>query len=338
MICYNIYIKNKNNIVHKKYTYNTFSFAIFAILIVSAFSFFTFADDTKLTLFEDFDRDGLSNAEEKLFGTNPKKSDTDGDGYSDGVEVESGYNPLIPAPGDRIIKEKELVIITPIQSQTENITQKISEDVVSYIADAQEAGETEITTEAFSQAVFDAVDQEVSFTNTTPVELSEISILKQDYEDLSTKEKEEREREDAIEYITAVSYIFVSNFPEDFFDKSIENFQIELMQQIDTFSQSLTEFSFFEDMAENSIRAESQLSEITVPEDMLDLHMEGIYLLRHSGDIYKAGEYKNASSDITPMIATLAQMQGIVTLSMQFEEKLQTKLAEYDLSERFLDL
>ena len=43
---------------------------------------------------EDSDHDGLTNAEEKIYGTEPNKSDTDGDGYSDGVEVRGGYNPL----------------------------------------------------------------------------------------------------------------------------------------------------------------------------------------------------------------------------------------------------
>ncbi len=65
----------------------------------------------------DDDRDGLTNAEETQLGTNPhnfdtdndslsyvtevqvihtdpKKADTDGDGFHDGIEVLHGYNPL----------------------------------------------------------------------------------------------------------------------------------------------------------------------------------------------------------------------------------------------------
>ncbi|MBU2228795.1 hypothetical protein KJ810_00130 [Patescibacteria group bacterium] len=41
----------------------------------------------------DSDRDSLTDAEEDAFGTNPNKPDTDSDGYSDGIEVGSGYNP-----------------------------------------------------------------------------------------------------------------------------------------------------------------------------------------------------------------------------------------------------
>lgn len=42
----------------------------------------------------DADEDGLTAKEEAEVGTSDKNADTDGDGYSDGTEVESGYNPL----------------------------------------------------------------------------------------------------------------------------------------------------------------------------------------------------------------------------------------------------
>jgi hypothetical protein len=42
---------------------------------------------------EDTDEDGLYTIWENMFGTDPNKSDTDGDGYKDGDEVRNGYNP-----------------------------------------------------------------------------------------------------------------------------------------------------------------------------------------------------------------------------------------------------
>lgn len=39
----------------------------------------------------DFDRDGLTIQQENNIGTDPLKRDTDGDGYSDGVEVGEAY-------------------------------------------------------------------------------------------------------------------------------------------------------------------------------------------------------------------------------------------------------
>lgn len=43
---------------------------------------------------EDPDNDGLNNAEERLYGTDPNNADTDKDGFPDGEEVKNGYNPL----------------------------------------------------------------------------------------------------------------------------------------------------------------------------------------------------------------------------------------------------
>jgi len=50
----------------------------------------------------DGDQDGLSNNDERVLGTDPVRTDTDGDGYIDGLEVVRGYNPLIPSPDDRV--------------------------------------------------------------------------------------------------------------------------------------------------------------------------------------------------------------------------------------------
>ncbi|MFA4872549.1 MAG: PsbP-related protein [Patescibacteria group bacterium] len=44
----------------------------------------------------DSDGDGLDDKSEKLYGTDLNNTDTDGDGYQDGAEINNGYNPLTP--------------------------------------------------------------------------------------------------------------------------------------------------------------------------------------------------------------------------------------------------
>lgn len=48
----------------------------------------------------DSDQDGLPNAEERQWGTDSNKPDTDGDGYLDGQEVGANHNPTIAGPND----------------------------------------------------------------------------------------------------------------------------------------------------------------------------------------------------------------------------------------------
>ncbi len=51
---------------------------------------------------KDSDNDGLKDWEEELYKTDPKNPDTDGDGYIDGEEVNSGHSPLVKSPGDAL--------------------------------------------------------------------------------------------------------------------------------------------------------------------------------------------------------------------------------------------
>lgn len=50
----------------------------------------------------DTDNDGLKDWEENIYGTDPEKDDTDGDGASDGDEIKSSRNPLVAGPGDEL--------------------------------------------------------------------------------------------------------------------------------------------------------------------------------------------------------------------------------------------
>ena len=59
---------------------------------------------------DDFDHDGLKNAEEAVWGSDPYNPDTDGDGYLDGEEVFSDHNPLIKdRNGDSLAEARNIL-------------------------------------------------------------------------------------------------------------------------------------------------------------------------------------------------------------------------------------
>lgn len=84
-------------------------FIFLAVLaVISVFSFFDIlggvrsaklSDTTKplLPIEDDTDQDGLSNTDESYWNTDFKNPDTDGDGFLDGEEVASGFDPREPS-------------------------------------------------------------------------------------------------------------------------------------------------------------------------------------------------------------------------------------------------
>lgn len=69
----------------------------------------------------DSDGDGLSDADELLFGSSLMDPDTDGDGYPDGFEVEHGYDPTDPRP---VKLKKWIEIVIPDQALTYHLGPK----------------------------------------------------------------------------------------------------------------------------------------------------------------------------------------------------------------------
>jgi len=63
------------------------------------------------TFTADSDHDGLTDAEEKIFLTDPQKPDTDGDSYNDGLEVNNDYDPAI-GESARLATSKNLATYT----------------------------------------------------------------------------------------------------------------------------------------------------------------------------------------------------------------------------------
>lgn len=82
----------------------------------------------------DDDNDGLPNEMEERLGTDPQKADTDGDGYSDYIEVKHDYDPNGPTKKDKQLSPVELAILDKVSfeqpvlsDQPINETLKINE-------------------------------------------------------------------------------------------------------------------------------------------------------------------------------------------------------------------
>jgi hypothetical protein len=65
----------------------------------------------------DSDGDGLTDAQEALFGTNPFDLDSDGDGISDGLEFAMGSDPhdAHSKPATAALESAQIIVFTPVE-------------------------------------------------------------------------------------------------------------------------------------------------------------------------------------------------------------------------------
>ena len=75
---------------------------------------------------QDSDDDGLKDWEEQIYGTDPKKADTDGDKALDGEEIKLNRDPLRPGPKDKLPQPLALSQEIP-RKNADNLTQKLTD-------------------------------------------------------------------------------------------------------------------------------------------------------------------------------------------------------------------
>lgn len=81
---------------------------------------------------EDADNDGLADAKEFIYGTDPHRADTDGDGYSDGGEVANGYDPSIA--GSARIAEKPANLTQRYLARAQQPAMLDTADVIAFLS------------------------------------------------------------------------------------------------------------------------------------------------------------------------------------------------------------
>jgi len=322
---------------------NTFVFSItLGLGIALLFLGYTQARSAK-ALFEDFDQDGLSNEEEVVFGTDPYKADSDGDGYGDYTEVSGGYDPLKPAPGDRLVQEKggspkeqsggEYIEENALgENGGINATQRAAAQLAGLASDATEQGEA-VTLDSVESLVKDALEEANKPIELPEIDDSKIKVLEQKYEDLSEEERNEREKEDAITYLSSLAYIFASNSPQrinlDSQDALMQFAQVEISQMISSYSQG--NYGLVQEWAEKGDDILDSMEEIEVPEQFIDIHKRGLQIIEYGLSL----EEVSAPDTDDPIgnISKLAQAQGFMALVGEYQSDIFTLLEDLGIEE-----
>jgi hypothetical protein len=319
------------------------SLLILASLVFSSFAFFAVAQNNSATgnnIFLDSDQDGLTDEEERMYGTDPRNKDTDGDGYSDGAEVKSGYDPRKPAPGDRIIASDsqnsdnspkngpETVLGETTQKNGETLTQKVAQKL-SELATQVNPDDQSLSLEQVQSMIDESLDSENSDIQIPEIKKNDFKIKKQNYGSLSDEKAKEKRKEDFLNYTTAVFYILSSNSPKPLTSSAnFVNIMSDMTQKI-TSAFTSGDASSLDDLNKSGEKIIQQLKEVEIPEEMADTHIKVLQFAYYAKNLEKY--IQSNASDPMGDIANLSKVEGFISALASFSDDIGKKFDEYGI-------
>lgn len=310
---------------------------VLAGLVFSSLAFYVRAQNESggiSSVFVDSDQDGLTDSEEKLYGTNPQNPDSDEDSYSDGAEVRSGYNPLKPAPGDKIVSESypDSTQVAGVENNSENPT-NLTEQVAQKISQmTKDAGENDtVSLDDITSAVSEILDSQNQQTITLPeVTKDDINIKEQSFKGLSDKEILEKKKDDLVQYLVAIYYILSSNSPEPITSASNATSVFSSLATQITTAITLGNSSTLETLTQNSQKVVEQMREVEVPEDLADLHIKALRYALYAEQL--KGNVDRTADDPIGDISRLFAIQAFTTSLLEFSSEAEEKMNDYGVS------
>lgn len=304
------------------------------LLSLGAFSFADTENTSTKNIFEDTDQDGLSNDEERLYGTNPEKSDSDGDGYTDGTEIKSGYNPLLAAPGDKIVleetsTEKSLNVTDVPSDKKTNLTEEVSRQVALTLKESASKQES-LSLDELRTTVQQTMSQKITVDKLPDIDVESIKIKKQNYSDLTEADKTAKIKEDTLAYVTAVSFILINNSPVAIqSDNDAQKYaSFVTSNAMDMLSGKNKDM--LQDISTRGALITEQLQSVIVPENMLEMHVKALKLGQYAVT-FKDTVASTGQDDPLAQINSFAKAQGFISLFSGFVNDMNSVLTQYGI-------
>lgn len=272
----------------------------------------------------DADCDGLTDAEEKLYGTDSRNTDTDGDSYSDGVEVKSGYDPTKPAPGDKIanfVNES----MTPNASastvtDTLSMTTQFVQELQGY-ADSQ-SGQA-ISSADLQSLMGTSIEEKIGEAITWDslagsVDQTKIKTFSQAYPTLNAAEKKARIQQDSYVYITKIGYLLDSSLPVMALNSSdLEKFGTDFKDHLLSLTTDNPDVEYFSDLGDRLELFSNQTANIEVPETMLDIHVKALSFVNA---LLALRDLQSPVQDPLASLILFSKIQNLIDLGTDFLE------------------
>ncbi len=328
-------IHTKNNL--------RWSIFVFSFLCLFSSALYVAADETSTTdtiVFDDADSDNLSSEEEKIYGTDPSVADTDGDGYSDGVEIEGGFDPLKPAPGDRMIPDEVKTETSgeAVDAASVNLTEVAATGLAGFVSEKMDTDKgSEVTSDDLN-----SVMENIMAVSGEEVVLPEIDTaaikVKKISAKLSEEERKEQNRQDVIEYLTLTSYILISNAPVQIRDtQALKSFTMDAGSKMVAGLLS-GNYDYLDTIEERGKKALDEVSNVEVPESMIDTHVKTIKMLTFASNLKQSIKVTTRPDDPLGQMYMFSKAQGFLMSLGGFMQETQGKLSDIGIENIPLDI
>jgi len=310
---------------------------ILAILVFSSYGFFSFAQEKTTSgnnIFADSDQDGLSDQEEKAYGTNPTIADTDGDSFSDGAEILAGTNPLDRSdyPGhhnsssNSAQNNQPATAATTGPNLTEEATKKVSEMI-----DASSQNGGNVSVNQLTDVVTQITDSQSTINDFPQISPDEIKIKKQDYKNLSSEKATAKKKEDFMNYIVGLAYIFSSNSPKPITSTSdVENLSTSIPQEILS-AMTSGDPNSISDLTGSAQKTLDQMKSLEVPEEIVAMHTKGLQLAKYA--VQMKDKIAPNSADPMQTVVDYSRMTSLADAAISFSGDAQALFVKYGLQE-----
>jgi len=244
---------------------------------------------------KDSDNDGLKDWQEiQLYKTDPCKQDTDGDGYLDGEEVSSGYDPTKKAPGDELPGTTPKTPRPLPNNLTVALQQKLSEQLQQNKISPLDSEGNLLSSAELEQ--FPGVQQTVWEITQHKDQI----FAPEPINDNDLKTSNNNSTETVTEYFKKMGEIFGLS--------SIQDEELEAQLFLDAVQNSRTDR--LEQIAQEYKNTYEKLKELTIPDNFLDIHKKQLNIISSLIKIYTAV----IEIDKDPLRASLALEQYSVLL------------------------
>jgi len=312
-----------------------------ASLFILGQAFLTFAEnkDNSSNLFLDSDHDGLSDQEERIYETDPNSVDSDRDGYTDGAEVKSGYDPLKPSPGDKLetVSNKKTPEIVSALGGKVNLTQKLNEKLSMEMGvggDAETIPE-EITTENLRSLVQDFLNETSTTGVYSTITVGNIQIKEQDYSGLSGEEATRLRAQDFTDYVVSVFYVLSLNSEKPILGTT--DFERTLSEVLSESATALLEndINYFRNLSGKGQKVLREILEVEVPEEFKYTHAKMINIFGYGLSLIDLIIQRDASDPVASLI-NFSKINSFLDVFQEALAEFRAKSNQYELDNDYI--